>query len=204
MMRMKVSDLKFWDRNPRFITQEDYQDLKADIVRKGFYQSLLIDQDNVVIGGNMRLRVLRELGIEEVWVSQVICEDEAERLDYAIEDNRRFGQNDEDKLAEIALPYADSLKGMKIDLGKSIPLAELLDRYRPSKEEEKPEVEFTEELMEAKNYIVLKFDNEIDWLQLLSLYPLKSVKALDSKEGFEKIGIGRVVNGVDFLNRILK
>jgi hypothetical protein len=66
----------------------------------------------------------------------------------------------------------------------------------------KPEVEFTEELHEASNYLVLYFDNDIDWLQALTLFELKTVKALDSREGFEKKGIGRVVNGPAALNRI--
>jgi len=66
--------------------------------------------------------------------------------------------------------------------------------------EVKPEVEFTEELFEEHNFIVLYFDNKIDWLNLLSLYPLKTVKSLDSKEGFERQGIGRVVKGTDFID----
>ena len=150
----------------------------------------------------MRLKIFQDLGIEEVWVSQVECRNDEERLKIALSDNDRAGYYEEDRLAEIALPYADSLKDFKVDLGKMTEINDLLDRFRPSEGEEKPEIEFTEELMESQNYVVLYFNNEIDWLHLQSVYPLKTVKALDSKEGFEKMGIGRVVNGIDFIKKV--
>jgi hypothetical protein len=68
---------------------------------------------------------------------------------------------------------------------------------------DKPKIEFTEELHEASNYIVLYFNNDIDWLQALTLFELKTVKALDSREGFEKKGIGRVVSGPEALNKLM-
>ena len=70
-------------------------------------------------------------------------------------------------------------------------------------EEEEPEIEFTEELGEENNYVVLFFDNSVDWLQAQSLLGLKTVKALDSKPGYSKQGVGRVMNGTDFLNLML-
>jgi len=56
--------------------------------------------------------------------------------------------------------------------------------------------------LEEHNYIVLYFTNEIDWLQAKTLFGLKTVKALDSKKGFEKMGIGRVLNGAEAIERI--
>ena len=61
---------------------------------------------------------------------------------------------------------------------------------------------------EENNYIVLKFDNTVDWLQLESVFDLPKVNAyLTNKEGKQKkstqmSGIGRVVDGADFLNRL--
>ena len=66
-----------------------------------------------------------------------------------------------------------------------------------------PEVQFTEELMESKNYVVLTFQNDIDWLQAQTIFDLKTVKALSSKPGYEKKGIGRVIDGAMAINRIL-
>lgn len=204
MTVMKMDQLKNWEKNPRTITRERYQSLKQRIQDLGIYKNLIVDQEGTVIGGNMRFRALKELGAEEVWVAQVECRNDRERLIYALSDNEEMGENDRDKLAELSLPFADELilKDFQVNLGKSTPIGELLDKYRPTQEEEKPEVEFTEELFEAQNYIVLYFNNEIDWLNLQSIYPLKTVKALDSKEGFEKMGIGRVVDGIDFLKKV--
>ena len=66
-----------------------------------------------------------------------------------------------------------------------------------------PEVEFTQELLEKNNYVVLTFDNDVDWLQAQTLLGLKTVKSLDSKEGFEKKGIGRVMDGASAINKII-
>jgi hypothetical protein len=68
-------------------------------------------------------------------------------------------------------------------------------------EDEEPEVPFTEELREEHNYIVLYFDNDVDWLQAETLFSkyLTTKQALNSKEGFRKMGVGRVVRGADVL-----
>ena len=58
------------------------------------------------------------------------------------------------------------------------------------------------ELMESNNYVVLAFNNEVDWLQAQSIFDLKTVKALDSKPGFEKRGVGRVLNGAKTINML--
>lgn len=66
----------------------------------------------------------------------------------------------------------------------------------------KPEVPFTEELDEAQNYVLLFFDNELDWLAAQTHFGLEIVKCLSSRPGFEHRGIGRVVNGAAYLKTI--
>ena len=67
------------------------------------------------------------------------------------------------------------------------------------------EVPFTEVLREEHNYIVLYFDNEVDWLQAESLFSLETVKALSTRtdgiitEASERRGVGRVLRGADAL-----
>ena len=72
-----------------------------------------------------------------------------------------------------------------------------------------PEVEFTQVLSESHNYVVLYFDDEVDWLQAQTLLDLKPVRLMSTKHGEnnvngQKIGIGRVLRGVDVFNRLLK
>lgn len=70
------------------------------------------------------------------------------------------------------------------------------------------EVPFTEVLREEHNYIVLYFDNEVDWLQAESLFVLETVKALSTRtdgkltESQIRKGVGRVIRGADALEAI--
>ena len=65
--------------------------------------------------------------------------------------------------------------------------------------EVEPEIEFTESLDETHNYLVLYFDNDVDWLQAQSLFDIKSVVEYSSrKDGAtnrQQKGVGRVLNG---------
>ena len=76
--------------------------------------------------------------------------------------------------------------------------------------EDKPEIEFSEVIGEEHNYIVLYFDNEVDWLQAESLFDIKPVKCgstrTDKKinKNMERIGVGRVLKGSEALNKILE
>jgi hypothetical protein len=72
-----------------------------------------------------------------------------------------------------------------------------------------PEVEFTQVLSESHNYIVLYFDDEVDWLQAQTLLELKPVRLMNTVKGADNVhaketGIGRVLRGVDVFNRLLK
>lgn len=57
----KLSDLKLWDKNPRTLTTDAYDKLKERITQRGFHDILKIDENNVVLFGNQRLRVLLEI-----------------------------------------------------------------------------------------------------------------------------------------------
>ena len=70
------------------------------------------------------------------------------------------------------------------------------------------EVPFSEVLREEHNYIVLYFDNEVDWLQAESIFPLETVSALSTRtdgklsENMARRGVGRVIRGADALEAI--
>ncbi len=68
-------------------------------------------------------------------------------------------------------------------------------------EEERPELEFAEELMLEHNYIVLYFDNPLDWQVAVEKFGLKKARPL-LKIKNETTGIGRVVKGSEWLKRI--
>ena len=122
--------------------------------------------------------------------------------------NKISGEWDEEKLAaifeELNLEgYDVSLTGFDNDA-----VASLLEAVEADEEPIPGEVPFTEVLREEHNYIVLYFDNEVDWLQAESLFALESVQSLSTRtdgkvtEGSVRRGIGRVLNGAKALEVI--
>ena len=102
---MKIKDIKPNPNNPRVLRDDKFQKLKQSITefpKMLALRPMVIDENNVVLGGNMRLRALQELGftdVEEVWVkrSSDLTEDEKKR--FIIADNVAFGEWDWDTLA---------------------------------------------------------------------------------------------------------
>lgn len=138
----KLHTLKNWDKNPRAIKTEDFARLKNQIQTLGLYKPFLITSDGTVLGGNMRLRACKELGIDEVPVSVVQADTDELKLQYALSDNDRAGYYDEQALAELVLSMPDiDLQDYKIDLGNLIGIDDLLSKFAPEPEEdEAPEV----------------------------------------------------------------
>ncbi len=91
-----------------------------------------------------------------------------------------------------------------MELAKEDLFPELFEDLEDKVKEEEPEIKFTEELGEENNYLVLFFDDSVDWLQAQSLFGLETVDALDSREGYRRRGVGRVINGTEFMNKLLE
>jgi ParB-like chromosome segregation protein Spo0J len=88
--------------NPRVITKDKFSKLVESI--KSFPEMLelrpiVVNSDNVVLGGNMRLKACIEAGLTDVPV--VIAKDltEDQELEFIIKDNVGFGEWDWDDLA---------------------------------------------------------------------------------------------------------
>jgi DNA modification methylase len=102
---MKLKDIKPNPNNPRVLRDDKFQKLKQSIKEFPKMLSLrpmVIDENNVVLGGNMRLRALQELGfndIDEAWVKRSSNLTEEEKNRFIIADNVAFGEWDWDTLA---------------------------------------------------------------------------------------------------------
>ena len=99
--KMKVSDLKFAPYNPRKIDDKELAKLKRSITEFGYVEPIVWNQrTGFVVGGNQRLKVLRELGIEEVDVVIIDLDDAKERaLNVAL--NKISGEWDFPKLKDL-------------------------------------------------------------------------------------------------------
>lgn len=201
-------------KNPRFIRDERYKALVKsikDAPEMLHLRELLVyphGKKYVVIGGNMRLRACKELGMESVPCKILPQDTPVEKLrEYTIKDNNGFGQDDWDILANEWDEGELQEWGVETpaDWEESEEGAEKLN-----KGEVEAEVPFTEILGEEHNYIVLFFDNKVDWLQAEGLFDIQPVQGLPTgregnKEAFGKrYGVGRVVNGAKALEKIRK
>lgn len=101
-MKVQVKDLKANPNNPRYIRDEKFEKLKKSI--QDFPEMLklrpvVVDDDMMVLGGNMRLKALTELGIDEVEVIKAKDLTEKQKAEFIIKDNVGFGDWDWDMLA---------------------------------------------------------------------------------------------------------
>ncbi len=96
----KVSELKNNKKNARRMSKHDAQHLRRSLEDFGVCQPIVINHDNIIIGGHQRVTTLKKMGIEtvDVYVPDVaLSEDEIKRL--AIRLNRNQGEFDFDLLS---------------------------------------------------------------------------------------------------------
>lgn len=97
---MKLSKIKPNPNNPRIIKDDKFEKLKKsieDFPKMMELRPMVINKDNVVLGGNMRLKALKELGYKEVpdeWVKRAEDLTEEEQRQFIIKDNVGFGEHD--------------------------------------------------------------------------------------------------------------
>lgn len=98
---VKISDIKPNPDNPRIIKDAAFKKLVQSI--KNFPEmiearEIVVNQDMVILGGNMRYRALQEAGVKEVPVKIVDWSEDKQR-EFVIKDNVSGGEWDYDMLA---------------------------------------------------------------------------------------------------------
>lgn len=140
----KLTELRNWDKNPRSIKKDKFEELKKRITKRGQIKPLIITPDGEVLGGNMRLRAMQELGIKEAWVSVVEPTSEADKIEIALTDNEEMGYYEDQALAELIAQYKDEIDLSKYSVHLKEPqtLEEILKQFSPDEviEDEVPEV----------------------------------------------------------------
>ena len=108
---IKLSSIKLNDgtgglpKNPRFIKDTRFAALCDSVRDNPEYmpaRPIIVNEDGVVLAGNMRMRACRELGMKELpasWVQQVKGWPIEKQRRFIILDNQGFGENDMDALA---------------------------------------------------------------------------------------------------------
>ena len=200
VIEKELSWLKPYANNPRD-NESAVEPVANSIKEFGFKVPIVATADGEIINGHTRFKASKLLGLEKVPV--IIADDltDEQIKAFRLADNKvnEFSKWNEDKLR-------DELKQLEMDMTEfGFEFTELTELLEEEKEkEQEPEIKFTEELGEESNYIVLKFDTSVDWLLLESLFDLPRVHALASKAGRERKGVGRVVDGVEFIDVIVE
>ena len=182
--QVKISAIKPNKDNPRLIKDDKFKKLVKSI--KEFPEMLklrpiVVDEDMMVLGGNMRLRASMDAGLKEVWVEVAKELSEEQKKEFIVKDNVNFGEWDWDMVANEW--ESGKLKEWGVDLP-------ILDERLEVISGEQPEIEITEEVLEEHNYIVFTFDNKLDWQVVKDIFDIKTV--YKKNKAFERLGVGRV------------
>ena len=99
---MLINEIKPNPNNPRIIKDNKFKQLVKSI--QDFPQMLelrpiVIDENNMVLGGNMRLKACIEAGLQDVPVKQAKDLTEEQKKEFIVKDNVGFGEWDWDLLA---------------------------------------------------------------------------------------------------------
>ena len=95
--QVKISKVKGNPSNPRIIKNDKFKKLVKSI--QEFPEMLklrpiVVDEDFMVLGGNMRLKASKEAGLSEVWIDIAEGLTEEQKKEFIVKDNVGFGEWD--------------------------------------------------------------------------------------------------------------
>jgi len=98
---VKITDIKGNPNNPRIIKDDKFKKLVESI--KTFpemvnVRPIVVNTDMIVLGGNMRLKAMKEAGWKEAPI-QIVDWDEQKQKEFIVKDNVGYGEWDWDDLA---------------------------------------------------------------------------------------------------------
>ena len=194
--KIKISKIQSNPNNPRLIKDYKFRKLVKSI--KEFPEMLklrpiVVDEKNIILGGNMRYKACIEAGLKEIYVIQADDLTENQKKEFIIKDNSSFGDWDWDVIANEW-----DIKDLN-DGGVDMPI---LNEKLEVIGNESPEIEVTEEILEEHNYIVFTFDNKLDWQVAKEILDIKTVAKDGYTDTYMQKGVGRVKKGKDLLKLI--
>lgn len=192
IVHLNIESLKPVEYNPRKINEKAFEQLKKSIKEFDCVEPIIVNsyqgREKNVIGGHQRLKAMKSLGWKKVPCVYVSLDELGEK-ELNVRLNKNGGEFDFDLLDEFF--DKNMLEGIGFDFDTEL--------IQDKEEKEKPELEFTEELLEAHNYVILYFDNEIDWQTAVEKFDISTKKAKDAKGNYVRAGVGRVLRGANYV-----
>jgi len=170
---VKIYDLQPYKGNPRHIRDEKFKKLVKSI--KEFPEMLnlrpfVVNEQGVILGGNMRYQACIELGIEDVPVVVAEGLTEEQQKEFVIKDNVNFGEWDWDILAnEWESP---TLNNWGLDVwDSSSQLLDIDDIYEPNDgeiEKDGPKPQDENSIRFVTYELVMQIENKMKLIEILN------------------------------------
>jgi len=127
--KVKIESVKANPNNPRLIKDDKFRKLVKSI--NEFPEMLqlrpiIVNNDMVTLGGNMRLKACKEAGLQMVYIIKASNLSEAQQAEFIIKDNVGFGEWDWDMIANqydeeelkdwgLDLPIFDTIEDLEAE-----------------------------------------------------------------------------------------
>lgn len=192
---LPIDELQTYVNNAKIHTAEQVEQIKESIERFGMCDPIAVWKDNVIIEGHGRLIALKELGHEVAPIIRLEHLSDEERKAYGLVHNKLTMNTGFD--IETLEEELQNIEGINMgDFGFSIVIEDI------DCEIEKPREEIARELDEANNYVVLEFFTEDEWERAKDVFGIKRVCTADKNENIRRHGEGRVIRGLEYLERL--
>lgn len=172
-----IEKVKLSPYNPRVIKNNKFTKLMKSLME--FPQMLelrpiVVDEDMIVLGGNMRLRACMELGLKEVPIVVAEGLNEEQKKEFVIKDNAAFGEWDWDLLANEW-----QIQDLS-DWGIDIPASYFDSDVEPEFDMQQLDKDLDIYINNKIKQIVLYFDNDQYKYVLAKLEEIMEERGLDS------------------------
>jgi len=188
--------------NPRIIKDSKFVKLVQSI--KDFPQMLeirpiVVDENNIILGGNMRFKACIEAGLKEVFIIKANDLTEEQKHEFIVKDNVGFGEWDWDILANEW--DTEKLEDWGLDLI-------FLKAIDESEEGDEIKIPKSLQVIPKKEYILIMADEDSEeWVELQNIFQCGLVRQGGCKIGStsDKVGRGteRVFDLKTFKERVL-
>ena len=99
---LPIGEIKSNPKNPRFIKDDKYKSLLKslkDFPEMKSIREIVIDEDYIILGGNMRYKAIKESGEKTALVKIISGLTEKQKQEFIVKDNQPYGSWDMDLLA---------------------------------------------------------------------------------------------------------
>ena len=198
--QVKISKVKGNPDNPRIIKNDKFKKLVKSI--QEFPEMLklrpiVVDEDFMVLGGNMRLKASKDAGLKEVWIEVAEGLTEEQKKEFIVKDNVGFGEWEWDMLANEW--DSSKLEDWGLDVWQNPD-----DKIDEAEEGEEIELPQALQIEPPKEYIMILCEpNSEEWEQLKIDLKLGIVRKGGYKKGsaFDTVSTERGLTYKDFRKR---